>query len=131
MDDGMPSTLTVEYCYARDNCWRLSQVSEPSLASFKQGKYELWKKQITEPDCMASLKRLLQIGHVTTVFDKALFPLPKAWEAEFKVKDPETGKVFDMPCPVSAMRVWDTKQGNYRAISSKLDNLPANEDAAW
>ena len=25
MDDGMPSTLMVEYCYARDNCWRLSQ----------------------------------------------------------------------------------------------------------
>ena len=82
------------------------------------------------PDCMASFKRVLTNGLVTSMFDHHAFPHESA-EAEkrFEVKN-ENGKVIHIPRPVHGLRIWDHKQGDYKQVRKHMEGAPKPEEAA-
>jgi hypothetical protein len=130
LSDSTPSEL-VEYSF-EDNVWRLSTVCISALQEYRQSKYDVWKHSLVEPDCEASLKRLLQGGLIFTMYDHLAFPNPPEQLANFQVKN-DHGKLIDIPHPLTGLRAWNPKAKSYDAVDVRLIGAPApeNAEAVW
>ena len=71
--------------------------------------FENWQEMIKNPTCEAALRRMVEIGLITTIFDPLAFPNPVV---ENKDDDPwlakdDRGKYVNIPHPVKALRIWN------------------------
>lgn len=131
-EDLWPSEC-VEYAFPEspDN-WAMSKVSLNAIESYKAMKFEAWKKMLEEPTCEASLKRMIQIGVVTQLFDPHVFPTPESLKEQYQVQNEKTGETITVPHPVAALRVWNAQKQEYDAVDSHLEGAPPDEEKeAW
>jgi hypothetical protein len=128
--DVTPSELA-EYSF-EDGVWRLSTVCIAALQEYRQSKFDVWKHSLVEPDCEASLKRLLQGGLIFTMYDHIAFPNPPEAVANYQVKN-DSGKLIDIPHPLSGLRAWNPASKSYDAVDVRLVGAPApeNAEAVW
>eukprot|EP00483_Globobulimina_turgida_P010234 UN10253 len=127
MDD-VSISQCVEYTFYENGPWFIGEITLPSLEYYRQSKFAVWKKQITEPVCEAAFKGLLCIGLITTIFDRIVFASPEEEKKEYIVKD-DHGRDVDIPRPVKALRIWDVKARNYKVVVAHLDGAPDAKDA--
>jgi len=124
LEDLTPSEC-VEYCFAEEpDKWRMALLSREALDTYRSTKFQSWLKMLQEPTCEAQLRRMLQIGPVTRMFDPIVFPTPEALKSQYQVIDDKTGRKIDLPHPVSKLRVWDASQQRYEALETLLTGAP-------
>mmetsp|Transcript_14526 Transcript_14526/g.27537 ORF Transcript_14526/g.27537 Transcript_14526/m.27537 type:complete len:234 (-) Transcript_14526:115-816(-) len=122
-------TQLVEYTYDAKGPWMVSRCSLPALEAYRKMKFSQWKKAVEQPDCMASFRRVLKMGLVTSIFDHVAFP--EATEEEkkaYQVKN-ENGKIIHIPHPVHALRVWNKSKGGYDSVVTHMEGAPEPKDA--
>lgn len=133
MFEPLPPTAMVEYQF-EDKVWRLSKIGVDACNHYRQSKFGMWEGMITKPVCEASLRRMYEIGLITTLFDHLAFPNPPEMESQYVAKNEETGKDVIIPHPVLALRTWkradDNRGGSYVEVQSRLDSCPAPEEEA-
>ncbi len=127
--DLSPSQL-VEYTYGDEKGpWLLSKCSLMALEAYRKMKFKQWEKAIKFPDCMASFRRLLKLGVVTTIFDHMAFPHPSEEEKkQWQVKN-ESGKIINIPRPVAGLRIWNKAKKAYESVQSHMEGAPEPKDA--
>ncbi|KAF4746512.1 hypothetical protein FOZ63_017974, partial [Perkinsus olseni] len=125
-----PCTRFLEYNFKDDQTWRQSQVTLDPVLQFRDKKFAIWKEQLEQPVCEAAFRRLLQLGLVTTVFDKHMFPTPEPLVDHYRVEDENTGKLIDLPHPVSGLRLWNASTRSYECIDPHLAGAPRGEEEA-
>jgi hypothetical protein len=133
MEDLSPSEC-VEYAFAEAPCqWRLAQLSRGALESYRDMKFEAWRKMLLEPTCGAQFRRMLQIGSVTRLFDPHVFPTPDGLRHLYQVYDDQSGRQIQLPHPVAALRTWNVGRRAYDAINPRLTGAPleAAESSWW
>lgn len=132
MEDMTPSEC-VEYTFEEEpDRWRMAQISQPALKDYKDTKFESWNKMLHEPDCEAQFRRMLQVGPVTRIYDPHVFPTPEAHKSQYQVTNEETGRLIDVPHPVSRLRIWDAARQRYEAIDPHLTGAPSEaEKESW
>merc|ERR1719158_184357 len=87
---------------------------------------------LLKPTCEAQFRRMLQIGMISRLYDPQVFPTPESSKAKYQVTDERTGKLIELPHPVSGLRLWDARAQKYRSVETKLNNAPEEKDkAAW
>mmetsp|Transcript_39167 Transcript_39167/g.62746 ORF Transcript_39167/g.62746 Transcript_39167/m.62746 type:complete len:236 (+) Transcript_39167:22-729(+) len=122
-------TQLVEYCFEEKGPWMVSRCSLPALEAYRKMKFSQWKKAVTHPDCMASFRRVLKMGLVTSIFDHLAFPEPSEEEKKkWQVKN-EAGKIIHIPHPVKALRIWNKSKGEYEAVRAHMEGAPEPKDA--
>jgi len=128
----VPAPSAVQYQYEDDE-WRLSKIGASSCAMYRSSKFKVWEEMIKSPVCEASLRRMVQVGLITTLFDHLAFPNPEELEEKYQAKNEETNKIIQIPHPVQALRVWDSKTGGYIPFPSRLEGAPEpeGEEAYW
>merc|ERR1712173_42363 len=122
----------VEYKFSDDDGWKLGCIGKDSLQHYRKMKFKLWLEMLRNPKCAAQFRRMLQIGLITTLYDKEAFPTEEKDKDKFQVKD-EKGKMVDIPHPVYAMRIWDCEQRKYVEETPRLDGAPQpdKEKSFW
>ncbi|GAB5369530.1 hypothetical protein AAMO2058_001412800 [Amorphochlora amoebiformis] len=128
LSDLSPTQL-VEYTYDEKGPWLVSKCSLTALESYRKMKFSQWKKALTHPNCMASFRRVLQMGLVTDLFDHVAFP--EATEGEKKkwqVKN-EQGKIIHIPHPVYGLRIWNKSKNAYDQVRTHMEGAPKPEDS--
>jgi hypothetical protein len=130
-EDLAPSEC-IEYCFAEDSSWAMTQLSLEALETYRGMKFDAWKQMLLKPTCEAQFRRMLQLGMVTRLYDSQVFPTPEALKDKYKVVDERTGKLIELPHPVKELRIWDAVRGSYREVDAHLGGAPAEaEAAAW
>eukprot|EP00408_Alexandrium_pacificum_P023916 CAMPEP_0171190958 /NCGR_PEP_ID=MMETSP0790-20130122/19119_1 /TAXON_ID=2925 /ORGANISM="Alexandrium catenella, Strain OF101" /LENGTH=243 /DNA_ID=CAMNT_0011656095 /DNA_START=45 /DNA_END=776 /DNA_ORIENTATION=+ len=131
-EDITPSEC-VEYCFPEaPSTWVMAQLSLLALETYRGKKFETWRNMLLEPTCEAQFRRMLQIGLVAEIFDPHVFPTPESMKSKYQVTDEKTGKLIELPDPVSALRVWDAEQQAYRSIGTQLKGAPSEaERSSW
>merc|ERR1712159_132687 len=84
---------------------------------------------ITTTTCKATLRSMLGVGLVSTLYDKFLLPSPEDQKDKYVVTD-ENGKKIDIPHPVHQMRIWNQEAGDYKEVQSRLEGAPEPEKAS-
>lgn len=123
----------VEYAFieAPEN-WYVAQISRDALEHYTKTKFGQWKELLTCGECEAQLRRMLQAGVITAVYDDVVFPTPEEYRHLFKVKCEKTGRMVNIPHPVAALRVWNASKSGYEELSPALEGAPAEEEKeAW
>jgi len=125
-------TQLVEYQFKDGGTWYISKVSKTPLEYYRQSKYAIWKEMLENPTCEAALKRMLETGMITTLFDDKIFITPEEDLKDYIVQD-DDGKDVRIPHPVHALRVWDHESKGYKQFSARLDGAPKieEEEKAW
>eukprot|EP00931_Biecheleriopsis_adriatica_P056106 TRINITY_DN33251_c0_g1_i1.p1 TRINITY_DN33251_c0_g1~~TRINITY_DN33251_c0_g1_i1.p1 ORF type:complete len:242 (+),score=69.01 TRINITY_DN33251_c0_g1_i1:221-946(+) len=132
-EDLTPSDC-IEYSFAEaPGEWHLAQICLEALEQYKGTKFNSWKDMIEKPTCEAQLRRMLNIGLVTQLFDAQMFPTPEALKSQFQVTDDRNGKLIQLPHPVKEMRVWNAEKQAYDSIDPHLTGAPsdAEKDSWW
>merc|ERR1711971_687926 len=113
--------------------WAISALSRESLEMYRASKFKMWMGMLEKSECEAQLRRMLQAGVVSAIFDDVVFPTPAEMKDLFKVKCEKTGKIMNIPHPVSALRVWNADEGKYETLDTVLEGAPMEEekDKAW
>lgn len=129
MYEPLPPTCIVEYCF-EDDVWRLSHVSEDACTHYIGSKFKNWEEMMHKPTCEAALRRMVEIGLITTIFDHLAFPNPPVPDGE---EDPwiaktKSGKEVNIPHPVKSLRIWDPENSSYRTLEGRLGGAPAPDD---
>lgn len=133
MEDMLPSDC-VEYAFAEaPGQWRMAQLSSDALMTYRDMKFESWRKMLLEPTCEAQFRRMLQIGLVTRLYDHNVFPTPEDLKSTYQVTDEKNGKLIQLPHPVAELRVWNAATQSYDSMDSQLTGAPsdAEKDAWW
>lgn len=131
-EDLSPSDC-IEYCFAESGEWAMAQLSRDALETYRGMKFESWQKMLLEPTCEAQFRRMLHIGVVSRLYDQVVFPTPADLLSSYQVTDEKTGKLINLPHPVSALRCWNASAQAYESIDPHLTGAPAEEekDAWW
>lgn len=132
-EDMSPSEC-IEYVFQEEPTqYALAKISKEALDTYRDMKFELWRKMLNEPTCEAQFRRMLQIGIVTRMYDPNIFPTPDSLRSLYQVTDEKTGKLINLPHPVSALRVWNAKSKVYDNIDPQLKGAPpeAEKEAWW
>lgn len=133
-EDMSPSECC-EYCFAEDpETWVMTKTSCEAIESYKGMKFEAWKGMLTNPTCEAQLRRMLQIGLVTRLYDSNVFPTPDSQKSLYWVIDEKTGQSIELPHPVAGLRVWDASKQTYKSLDPQLTGAPKDEqgkNAFW
>ncbi len=119
----------VEYRFGPEDSWTVCQTSGDNMANFRAIKFELYQKQVREVPvpCLKTLSRLLANGPVDRLYDpNFLNPDREAWQ----VLNEDTGKVTDVPRPVTEMRTWNCETQAYEDFDTRLAGAPAPGEAA-
>merc|ERR1712048_1374318 len=119
-EDLSPSEC-IEYAFAEaPGHWAMAMISLDALEAYRSMKFEAWKKMLQEPTCEAAFRRMLQIGLVTRLYDPQLFPTPDKLKSSYQVTDERSGKLIELPHPVSELRIWNAARLEYDPIDSRL-----------
>jgi len=131
-EDVTPSEC-VEYAFEEEpDQWAVAQITRDALESYRSMKFDAWKQMLLHGTCEAQLRRMLQIGLVTRLYDEHVFPTPESHRSEYQVVDEKSGKVIKVPHPVSALRIWDPAALRYKPIDPVLAGAPPEEEKqAW
>merc|ERR1711879_943108 len=131
-DDLFPSEC-IEYAFPETpDEWAMSKVSRSAVESYKATKFENWKKMLEEPLCEASLRRMMQIGVITQLFDSELFPTPPALKDSYQVINEKTKEKIILPHAVAALRIWNAGSQEYDPVDARLPGAPEEEEKqAW
>jgi len=125
-EDVSPTQL-IEYQFSSDGDWFLAHVALPSLEYYRQSKYDIWKNMLIKPNCEAALKRMLNTGIISELFDDQIFITPAKDVHNYEVED-ENGKTVRVPHPVHALRVWDSSSQGFKAVSAHLEGAPEKDE---
>mmetsp|Transcript_34075 Transcript_34075/g.98044 ORF Transcript_34075/g.98044 Transcript_34075/m.98044 type:complete len:296 (+) Transcript_34075:57-944(+) len=131
-EDMTPSEC-IEYAFSEaPDHWTVAQISRGAMESYRSMKFDAWKQMLTHGTCEAQLRRMLQIGVVTRLYDDHVFPTTESQRAHYEVIDEKNGKVIKLPHPVAALRIWDPAQLQYESIDPQLVGAPREEEKeAW
>jgi hypothetical protein len=113
----------VEYRFGPEDTWTLCETTADNMANFRSVKFDLYEKLLRSVPvpCMKSLSRLLGNGPVDRLFDpNFLNPDREAWQ----VLNEATGKLTDIPRPVTEMRVWNCEEQTYEDFDARLEGAP-------
>jgi len=126
--DLLPSEA-VEYSFNEaPTKWAVAQISREALDSYRKSKFELWKDLLLKGECEAQLRRMLQAGAVTSLYDDIVFPTPEEYRHHFRVKCEKTGRIVNIPHPVAALRIWNANELKYDEIDPALEGAPSQAD---
>eukprot|EP00397_Hematodinium_sp_SG-2012_P052591 GEMP01062254.1.p1 GENE.GEMP01062254.1~~GEMP01062254.1.p1 ORF type:complete len:227 (+),score=45.72 GEMP01062254.1:36-716(+) len=126
--EDMSAASFVEYKFAEESIFRMAKVSVAALESYRLVKFKQWLDMLHNPTCEAQLRRMLQIGVVTRLFDKQLFPTPEEFVNQYRIRDEHTGKMIDVPHMVEQMRVWNSEKQQYEQLECHLDGAPPDSE---
>jgi len=126
--EDMSATRFVEYKFAEEEVYHLARVSTDALEHYRSVKFKLWLDMLDNPTCEAQFRRMLQLGVVTRLYDKELFPTPEEWIEKYRVKDEHSGKMISIPHMVEELRIWNSATQQYDPIDSHLDGAPTEEE---
>jgi len=122
----------VEYKFSEEPTWRTAKVSKQALESYRIIKFKQWLGMLHAPTCEAQFRRMLQIGVVTRLYDKQLFPTPEAYIDKYRVTDEHSGKLIDVPHMVEALRMWNSATQQYDPLPVELEGAPTQtESETW
>jgi len=128
-EDLSPSEC-IEYSFTEaPDDWSMTQLSQLALETYRGMKFEAWKHMLETPSCEAAFRRLLQIGMITQLFDPEVFPTAEAHKAKYQVTDERSGKLIQLPHPVSGLRIWDVQAQAYKRIETQLTGAPGAAEA--
>merc|ERR1719471_760155 len=132
MLEEVPICSMVEYRFTANEDWKISHIGVASLKHWRKAKFKIWLEMLKKPTCAAQLRRMLEIGLITNLYDEGAFPTPEADKEQYEVKD-HNGKVIQIPHPVNEMRAWNAKDRCYEQHSTRLDEAPPpeNEKEFW
>jgi len=122
----MPPTKITEFQF-EDGVWRLSKCCADAIENYRGSKFKSWEETFKNTDCKATLRRLTEIGLVTTLFDHLAFPEPENLKDQYQVIN-DKGKVVNVPHPVKGLRNWDANSKSYQPMQARLEGAPAQED---
>jgi len=131
-EDLTPSDC-IEYAFGEaPDEWRMTQLSQEALETYRGMKFEAWKSMLVNPTCEAQFRRMLQIGMISQLYDPQVFPTPESLRSKYQVTDERTGKLIELPHPVKGLRIWDAKAQAYKAVETQLTGAPGPaESAKW
>lgn len=131
-EDLSPSEC-VEYMFGEaPGQWAAAQLSLGALEAYRGMKFEAWKHMLLNPTCEAQFRRMLHIGVVARLYDPHVFPTPEAQKASYHVTDERTGKLIQLPHPVTELRIWNAEKLAYDTIDPHLTGAPQEaEKVAW
>lgn len=127
MLEPMPPFQIVQYQF-EDLVWRVSKIGGIACDSYRKSKFKHWEEMIKKPVCEASLRRMYEIGLITTLFDHLAFPNPQEMQQQYEAINDETGKKVQIPHPVRALRVWDSSKRQYVDQNGRLAGAPDQKD---
>ena len=119
----------IEYRFGPNDSWTLCGTSAENMEGFRSVKFGLYEKSVraVPVPCLKSLSRLLGNGPVDRLYDpNFLNPDREAWQ----VLNEDTGKVTDIPRPVTEMRQWNCETQSYEDFDTRLEGAPQQGDAA-
>mmetsp|Transcript_15095 Transcript_15095/g.32527 ORF Transcript_15095/g.32527 Transcript_15095/m.32527 type:complete len:247 (-) Transcript_15095:233-973(-) len=120
----------VEYSFQEaPDTWRMSQLGQDALETYRGMKFDNWKQMLVGPTCEAQFRRMLQIGMISQFYDPQLFPTPDDMKSRYQVTDEKTGKLIQLPHPVSGLRVWNAATQSYKDIDTQLTGAPTPQEA--
>jgi len=128
MMEPLPPFQIVQYLF-EDGVWRLSKIGASACENYRKSKFKHWEDMIKKPVCEASLRRMYEIGLITTLFDHLAFPNPPEMESQYNALNDETGKKVIIPHPVQELRVWDSGKRDYVPQTSRLEGAPEPDKA--
>jgi len=131
----IPSLVEAQFIEGGD--WVLSRGTAEGVEAEKSILFGKYADAITElpPSCLATLRRLLQAGPITTVFSGGGKPphvnshegfalrMPAAEVGDWTLTN-DKGEVVDVLRPAKALRVWDASAGGYASIDPSLAGAP-------
>jgi len=119
----------VEYTFGeRPGEWAVAQLSRAALESYRSAKLEAWRHLLLHATCEAQLRRMLQQGPVSRVYDEHVFPTPEALRPQYQVADERTGRTVRLPHPVAELRAWDPAHLRYEALEARLAGAPPDDE---
>jgi len=132
MMEPLPPFQIIQYQF-EDSVWRLSKIGAMACENYRKGKFKHWEEMIKKPVCEASLRRMVEIGLITTLFDHLAFPNPPETEGDYETINDETGKKVLIPHPIQALRVWDSAKREYKSQNGRLEGAPepSEEEGYW
>jgi len=123
--EDLPLGSIIEYQFAESpEKWATAPVSREALETYRGSKFKAWKDMLDTPTCEAQFRRMLQIGVITQIFDDHLFPTPEDQKNLYQVTDEKTGKLINLPHPVSQLRQWNPGSLKYDSIDPHLEGAP-------
>jgi len=128
MMEPLPPFQIVQYLF-EDGVWRLSKIGALACENYRKSKFKHWEDMIKKPVCEASLRRMYEIGLITTLFDHLAFPNPPEMESKYTAINDETQKKVIIPHPVQELRVWNSAERKYVPQTSKLEGAPEADKA--
>jgi len=126
MMEPLPPFKIIQYQF-EDGVWRVSKIGAAACENYRKGKFKHWEEMIKKPVCEASLRRMVEIGLITTLFDHLAFPNPPEMQDQYEAINDETGKKVLIPHPVQALRVWDSTKREYTEQNARLEGTPNTE----
>jgi len=131
MYDDVPITSIIEYRFGANGDWLISNIAESSLEMYRSAKFKSWKEIMMSGggNCNATFGRMLRTGLITGMYDSEAFASPPAEKPDWQVLN-ASGKLVDIPRPVSAIRVWSSEAAGYVSLQAKMDGVPAPEEEA-
>merc|ERR1711862_800008 len=97
-----------------------------ALETYRSVKFKQWLDMLHNPTCEAQFRRMMQIGPVTRLFDKQLFPTPDAFVDQYRIRDEHSGKMIDVPHMVEQIRVWNSEKQEYTELPCHLEGAPSD-----
>ena len=112
--EDLPLGSIIEFQFAESpEKWAIALVAREALETYRGSKFKSWKDMLSNPTCEAQFRRMLQIGVITQLFDDHLFPTPEDQKHLYQVTDEKTGKLINLPHPVSKLRQWNPSSLQY------------------
>jgi ubiquitin-protein ligase len=142
----IPLPMLVEAQFEAGGSWTLSRAGLEGINAEKASLFKPYADRISmlSPDCLATLRRMLQSGPINRIYSGGGSPpytpshegfalrMPAAEVEQWQMLN-DKGELADIPRPAHALRVWDATERKYVAVDPFLDGAPrSNADLdAW
>lgn len=138
----MSIATLVEAQFEEKGEWILSRGNLEAVESEKSRLFEMYEKAVTQdpPDCLSTLRRMLQAGPITTLYtgggnkfvpshEGFSLRMPKADLTQWQMINDKKEQV-DIPRPVHAVRAWNPTTRSYDDVNVNLSGAPTTPEAA-
>lgn len=138
-----PLTALVEAQFAPGGAWTLSVGALENVEAEKKMNFKLYADLIgkKEPDCLVSLRGMLQAGPMTRIFSGGgkhphvpshegfALRMPPDEIADWQFTD-DKGVIQDVPRPAHALRVWNASSRSFTEVEPFLGGAPRTQEEA-
>jgi len=131
----------VEAQFVEGGPWVLSRATLSGIEAERGTLFKLYEDSISneQPDCLSTLRRMLQSGPITKLYtggggkyvsshEGFSLRMPPAEVQEWQMVN-DKGDTVDIPRPCFAVRTWNAESRSYDEVSATLVGAPIGEDS--